>query len=200
MKSIKQTWGKLSRGAKASVAFFFANIVTKGIIYITTPLYTRLLTPEEYGQATLFFTWVEVLGIVAMFCLHYGVFNNGMLDYPEERGEYSFSMLALSNVITLGFTVVLLCLYPVLKTVLDMELPLLLLMCALFLFQPAFNFFVARQRYELQYKETVIWTVVGRPRASFAVPNSLSVMAAGSVTAVTCRLTTVTGTACVTVL
>ena len=147
------------QGAKASMAFFLASIITKGIAYITTPLYTRLLSPEEYGQVSVYLTWVQVFGIVAMFCLSYGVFNNGMIDYPEKRNEYSFSMLILSNIITLCFAGVMLCFFPLLKEWLDMDLPLLVLMLVMFMVQPAYNFWATRQRYELKYKWTVIWSI-----------------------------------------
>ena len=156
----------LPKGVKASIAFFFASIITSGIAYIVTPIYTRILSPEVYGQTSVFLTWVSLLGYVAMFCLSYGVFNNGMVDYPDKRDEYSFSMLILSNIITLVFTAILIALYPVIKSYLEMEFPLVLLMCTLFLFQPAYNFWIAKQRYELKYKTTVIWTVV----CAFASP------------------------------
>lgn len=150
----------LPQGIRASIAFFFANIITKGIAYITTPLYTRFLTTEEYGQVQIFLTWVNVFGTIAMFCLSAGVFNNGMIDHPTERNEYSYSMLILSNLITIGFYIVLLCLYPFIKDWIGLDMNLVLLMGAIFLFQPAYNFWIARQRYELKYKMTVIWTVV----------------------------------------
>lgn len=150
----------MPQGAKASIAFFIASLVTKGIGYITTPLFTRLLSAEEFGQVSVYLTWLQVFGIVAMFCLSYGVFNNGMVDYPEQRDEYSFSMLMLSNVISLCFSGILLSIYPWLQKWIDMDLPLLILMCVIFIFQPAYNFWTAKQRYELKYRGTVFWTIL----------------------------------------
>ena len=118
------------------------------------------MSVEEYGQVSVYLTWVQIFGIVAMFCLSYGVFNNGMVDHPERRDEYSLSMLVLSNIITLCFTGIMLCLFPFIKEWLDMDLPLLILMCVLFMVQPAYNFWTAKQRYEFKYKWTVIWSVV----------------------------------------
>ena len=149
----------LPQGVKASIAFFLANVITKGIGYITTPLYTRLLTTDQYGQTSVFLTWLQVFGIVAMFCLSYGVFNNGMIDYPDKRDEYSLSMLALSNIITVCFSGIILCIYPLISKYLKMSFPLLVLMCIVFLFQPAYNFWMAKQRYELKYKLTVFWSL-----------------------------------------
>lgn len=159
MKRLIVYIGSLSQGVKASVALFFATVVTKGIAYITTPLYTRLLTAEEFGQTSVFLTCENLFGIVAMFCLSYGVFNNGMLDHTDHRDEYSFSMLVLSNLITVCTFGLLLCFYPQLRQWIGLDWPLMLLMGAIFMLQPAYNFWTSRQRYELRYKATVFWTI-----------------------------------------
>ena len=157
--TIRKKTKKIHKGIKASAAFFAANILVKGIAYLSTPVYTHLLNPYEYGYVSVFFTWVQIFGIVAMFCLAYEVFNNGMLDYPDKRDEYSFSMLILSNIITLCFSAVIILAYPHIKNIIGLELPFIVLMCVFFLTQPAYNFWIARQRYEYKYKTTVFWTV-----------------------------------------
>ena len=151
---------RMPASAKASIAFLFSSIITKGIAYITTPIYTLVLTSTEYGQVSVFLTWLHLFGIIAMFCLSMGVFNNGMLDFPDKRDEYSFSMLILSNIITVVFSVILFLLYPAIRNWVGMDYPLLALMVGVFMFQPAYNFWVARQRYEYKYKFVVLWAIV----------------------------------------
>ena len=157
LKKIKES----SPASKAAIAFFISTLITKGIAYLTTPIYTRLLTTEEYGQVSVYLTWMQVFGIVAMFCLSYGVFNNGMVDYPDKRDDYSFSMLILSNIITISFFGVVLALYPLISSFLDMDIPLLILMLVIFLVQPAYNFWCVRQRYEYKYKMVLVWSIAG---------------------------------------
>ena len=160
MKKLFEKLKSLPAGVKASVAFFLASVVTKGIAYIVTPIYTRILSPEVYGQTTIFTTWLEIFGIVAMFSLSAGVFNNGMVDHPEKRDEFSFSMLVLSNIITLFFSILLLSLYPFIQEFIGLDYAFIFLMCVVFLFQPAYNFWSARQRYELKYKASIFWTIL----------------------------------------
>ena len=156
IKSIKN----MPKGVKSSIALFFASLISKGIAYITTPIFTRMLSPSEYGQVSVFLTWQNIFGIVAMFCLMNGVFNNGMVDYPEERDNYSFSMLILSNIITIVFSIIIFSLFPILNKTLNIELYQLILMCLIYLFQPAYSFWSARQRYELKYKKNVLWSII----------------------------------------
>ena len=56
-------------GVKASIAFFIASLISNGISYITTPIFTRLLTSAEYGQVSVYFTCFQIFGTVAMFAL-----------------------------------------------------------------------------------------------------------------------------------
>ena len=137
---------------RASLAFFIMSVIEKSLVFITSPIYTRMLTQSEYGQVSVFLSWQSMLGIVAMFCLSYGVFNNGMMDYEQDRDGYSFSMLILSNVITLVCGIILFLTYPYIRPVLGIDIPLLSLMFFIFFTQPAFNFWMSRQRFEYKYK------------------------------------------------
>lgn len=160
MKSLINKLRSIPKGVKASIAFFIASIVSTGMSYITTPIFTRLLSSDEYGQVSVFMTWMSVFGIIAMFCLSAGVFNNGMIDFKEDRAGYSFSMLTLSNIITIGFGIVLTLLYPLIKKIINIDIPLLIIMFLVFLTRPAYSFFIARKRYEYEYKPALISSII----------------------------------------
>ena len=49
MNRLVNKWHSTAPGVKASIAIFFANLITKGISYLTSPIFTRILTTEEYG-------------------------------------------------------------------------------------------------------------------------------------------------------
>lgn len=151
---------KLSQGIKASIAFFFASVISSGITYIVTPIYTRILSTQEYGYVSVYLTWQEIFGILAMFCLSYGVFNNGMMDFPDERDDYSFSMLILSNIITCIFALIVLLTLKWTYKFLKIDIPLLLLMLIYFITLPAYNFWTARQRFEYKYKKVVFVSII----------------------------------------
>ena len=159
MEGIKRLWRSIPRAGKASFALFLANTVTAGIAYITTPLYTRLLTADEYGQVSVFLSWKQIFGIVAMFSLAGGVFNNGMVDYPKKRDEFSLSMLGLSNAITLIVCSALLVCYQFVKHWIGLDAILILLMTGTFILRPAYEFWCSRQRYELKYKAMTVWII-----------------------------------------
>jgi len=160
VKSLITKIRSLPKGVKASLGYFFASVITSGIAYITTPIYTRLLPSDVFGHVSVFLTWQQILGIIAMFSLQAGVFNNGMLQYSDDRDGYTYSMLLLSNTITIAFGVLFAILYPYISSLIRIEPILLCLMMTVFLTQPAYNFWTSRQRYEYKYKKTVIVTIM----------------------------------------
>ena len=152
-------WQNMSAPSKASIVFLMVSIIQKGLAYLTTPLYTNLLTTDEYGQVSLFLTWFHLIGIVAMFSLQAGVFNNGMLEYKQDRDSYMYSMLVLSNIITIVTGCILIGGYSLWGKYIKLDMPLIFLMIALFLTQPAMNFWQSRQRFEYKYKMLAIATL-----------------------------------------
>ena len=151
---------KMPKGVRASLSFFVASLITSGISYLTTPIYVRMLSSDDFGKVSLFLTWFQIIGIIAMFCLSYGVFNRGLLDHKEDRDSYSFSLLVFSNIITLCVFGILLCCYPLYEKYISFPFSFVVLMLFMCVFQPAFNFWIARQRYELKSKGVLVWSII----------------------------------------
>ena len=159
VKMVIDRFKNSSPGVKSSLAFAVASAVSAGISYLTTPIFTRMLSSAEYGEVTVYLTWQSIFAIVAMFSLNYGVFNNGMMDYSDDRDNYSFSMLGLSNVVTICFGLIILLGKVTVPSLIVIEDKYLLLMFTVFLFQPAYNFWLARQKYEYNYKPALIASI-----------------------------------------
>lgn len=157
--NIKQKFSNLPSGVKTAAAFLAASIISKGMSFITTPIFTRLMSSEEYGQVSLFTTWLTVLGILAMFSLDKGVYNVGMMQYKNDRAGFSFSLLALSNIITLAVGIIVMSMHRYIEQYLGIDQYLLMLMFAVFLTQPAYTYFIARNRFEYKYKPVLISSV-----------------------------------------
>lgn len=164
-------FSKLALPVKASIAFLIVNIIQKAWAFLSTPIFTRLLLPEQYGIVATYYSYLELFGIIAMFCLQGGVFNNGMVEYSDKRNEFSFSMLVLSNIITTVSFMIVLTIYPLLNCQLGLGMPLLILMFSYFYLQPAFGFWSSKQRYEYEYKYLSIYSIL-----IAIVPTTLSII------------------------
>ena len=139
---------------KASIVYVAAGFLQRGITLISGPIFTRLLSQEDYGVLMLFNTWYELIGIVAMLSLSAGVYNNGLLKYQEDRDIFTASLLALSNAATIFVAGVFFLFYDSLAWMIGLSENLLQLMFLCFFFSPALIFWTTRQRFEYQYKNS----------------------------------------------
>ncbi len=147
-----QAFQQMSVQVRASMAFMAVNFMQKGISFLTAPIFTRLLTTEEYGKITVYASWLDVIGIFAMFGLCNNVFYNGITEFKKDRNRFVFSMLTLSNLITL---LVFAAVWTVNKYVfrfLQVSDHLILFMFFTFLLEPAFEFWKTRQRFDFKYR------------------------------------------------
>ncbi len=137
---------------KASMAFMAVNFMQKGISFLTAPIFTRLLTTNEYGVITIYSSWLDVIGIFAMFGLYNNVYCRGILEFKEDQKNFTFSLLSLSNIITLLTFAVVWMVNKYLFTFLEVPDTLIFFMFFSFLLEPAFEFWKTDQRFDYKYK------------------------------------------------
>ena len=51
------------RALKSGVWYTFCNFLLKSLGFLTTPIFARLLTKEEYGNFTNYQSWLSVVAI-----------------------------------------------------------------------------------------------------------------------------------------
>ena len=160
LKNFYQKFNKLGAGQKSAIAFMFASLIQQGISFLITPLFTRILSTEEFGVVTVYNSWVEMIGTVAMLSLSSGIFNVGMVDFEDERDSFTSALLGLSNVATILTMILFLAGSILFPSVISMPKSLYILMLIYFIFYPATRFWTARQRYEYKYKKLTIITIL----------------------------------------
>lgn len=78
----------LPKVLKNSTLYSFASFFQKGIGFFLLPLFTRYLTPEDYGVMNLLTSIVGFLSIMIMFSLH-GAARRYHFSYETEEGKAS---------------------------------------------------------------------------------------------------------------
>ena len=81
MGMIRKLLGKynsLSVQIRATIWFFVCSVLQRGISVITTPIFTRLLSTEEYGQFSVFNSWLSIAQIIVTLQLSAGVYREGI--------------------------------------------------------------------------------------------------------------------------
>ena len=101
MRSPLRRYKTLAKPARAVLWFLLCGIVQKGIGIIVTPVFTRIMTTEEYGLYTLFNSWLEILGVVLTLRLSYGVFIQGLVRYDHDKDRYTSALQGLTTLLVL---------------------------------------------------------------------------------------------------
>ena len=156
LKKLLAKYRQIPVGVKAALWFTVCNIAQKGISFITTPIFTRILTTEQYGEFTLYSSWQGIITIFATLNLFYGVYNNGMTKFSEDRPRFTSSLQGLSTVITLFVAAIYLCSMEFWNQLLGLSTLYMLTMFVELLAIPAFNFWSASQRYDYRYKGLIV--------------------------------------------
>lgn len=152
IRKIKEKYNKIPLPAKAGMFFLICTVLQNGLNIISLPIFTRLLSKEQYGLSSTYFAWNELFAIVCTFRFSYGVFDKGMIKYKEEKDIFESSLLGLSMTIT-GISF---CVFVVFRDVIMGWLNLSFGLCvSLFcyqLFAPALMFWTNRSKFDYNYK------------------------------------------------
>lgn len=146
----------LSAEVKATIWFFVCNILQNGISMLTIPIFTRLLSTEEYGIYSSYTSWLNIFAIFTTFKLNYGVFNKGMTKYKNQKAEYTATMQTITSMLSVVFGLSYLFFQDTFNSWTELPTAIMILMIVELLFNPAISFWSLYQRYELKYKSVVI--------------------------------------------
>lgn len=162
-KFIKSLWDKYKKiplAVKATVAFFICSILQKAISFITIPIFTRLLTTEQYGQYTLYISWLQIFTIITTLRLNFGVFNKGMTKYRDDKDAYTSTMQGITTILTTVFLIVYIVFRKYINNITELSTFITLAMFLELYLEPAISFWTIRQRYDFKYKSVVLVTLL----------------------------------------
>ena len=100
--SIKIVRGDTRLAVKVGAWYFVSTFLVKGITFITTPFFARLMSSEAYGEFSNYANWQAILLIIVSLELH-TTMNRAYYDYAEEYDEYSSTMIISSLIISFVF-------------------------------------------------------------------------------------------------
>ena len=127
---------------------------------ITTPIFTRLLTTQEYGEFNVFNSWLSIVTVFVTLNLYNGVFTRGLVKYEEDRDRYASALQGMCTLcILIGFAI-----YGVAHDFwnhfFEMTTTQALLMFIMIWATAVFNFWSVSQRVDFKYRALVIITLI----------------------------------------
>lgn len=160
MKKLIDKYKMLPAPAKASLWFIVCGFLQKGIAFLTTPVFTRIMSEEAYGQYSSYMAWMNIFTVIASLNLSAGVYTRGLVKYEDDEGDFSSSMITLSTVcIAIVFLVIMIC-YKVINKFTDLSVFLLIIMFVEIWETAVFHFWSNRERVNYRYKKLVVLTLI----------------------------------------
>ena len=150
----------MSRQLKVVFWFTFVGFLQRGISIITTPIFTRVLSTEDYGLFSVFNAYYTVLVIVATLYLHMGVINNAFVKNPvsNERVVSAFQSLAL---VSSSFAFVFALIFRnQLSELMGLPVIVVMVMFLAFMFVEPYHTWVIYKRYQFDYVKPVVAAIL----------------------------------------
>ena len=144
---------------KASFWFLICSFLQKGIMVIVTPIFTRIMSTQEYGQFGVFNSWMNIMSVFVTMNLFSGMYTRGLVKYENDKKIFSSSLQGLVLLLTSCWTIIYLCFQSNFNSLTSLTTTQTLFMLLLIWTSAAFSFWAAEQRVELRYSALVALTL-----------------------------------------
>ncbi len=143
-----------NKAFKSGIWYTASNFLVKGIGFLTTPIFTRILTKADFGLYNNYVSWLAIATILVTLNLD-STLISARYDYEKKFDEYILSVLALSTVSTIAWLIVTNVFSAAFVALLGMDQIYIDAMLIYLLLFPAVTLFQAKERYLFEYKKTV---------------------------------------------
>lgn len=157
--NIKEKLNAIPLTIKVSTAYAICSILQKCLSFITLPLFTRLLTTEQYGQATIYSSWLGILTIFLTLNLAYGSFQTAMVKYEDKRAEYVASIQGICLLLAGIFLILYIPFRNLWNSWFELPTIFVVLMISEIVFSTSTLLWMGKNRFEFKYKSVVAVTM-----------------------------------------
>lgn len=158
-KKLSQKSANVSTQLKASAAYTVCSVLQRCLSFITLPLFSRILTTDEYGLSTVYSSTMSLLIVFTSLQLPYGTFNTAMVKFEDDRAGYVASVNGLCTILMAIYFAVYFAFRSFWNKWLDLPTVLMIVMGFEMLFSTSINFWMGKQRFEYKYKKVIALTL-----------------------------------------
>ena len=144
---------------KAAVYYFVCQVLLRGMGFLTTPLFTRMMSKAEYGTVANFFSWETILYPILSLNLVSSI-GKARFDYENNNDSFIFSILVACSGACATGGVVFYLFRERFEDLFSMSITHILILCVYIVFLAAFNFHQTQQNVFHQYKSYTAFALV----------------------------------------
>lgn len=144
--------------ARVAMWYLIGDILVKGLSVITTPVFSRILTKQEYGDFSNFTSWESILLILVTLDLGTSI-TRAKYDYGDKINEYISSITAVSTVTTVILYAIIELNSSFFTDLFSMDMFYIRVLFVYFLFQPAYSYMQTKHRMYMKYQFFLLFSV-----------------------------------------
>lgn len=170
---------------KSAMWYTASSVLAKGFVLLLTPIYARIMMPNEYGIYNTFISWLNILAVVLSIDLSTSILR-AKFDYSEhEFNNYLYSVVVFSvlySVFAIGVIGGIIS-EEKLSSILGLNFKYIQMLALVLVFHSMIPIFQAEQRAEIRYKVASFVTVLSGLTA-FLFPVAMSTIMDNALNAV----------------
>ena len=139
------------KALKAGLWYTVCNFVIRGINFLTTPIFTRLLSKADYGAYSNYASWLSLLTILTTLDLYTSVMR-AKFDFEDDLDGFVSSIQVLGTLFTAVCYAVVLAFPAFFENLFGMDMRYIHIMFIYMMVSPSFSILQAKHRQLLKYK------------------------------------------------
>lgn len=152
MKKLLQKYNSMPVQIKASFIYLICLFLSRGISVITTPIYTRLMTTSEYGEFSVYNSWVTIITCFTTLNLSGGVYAQSLVKFRNQKNKFASSFQGLTLTLSLLASVIYIILQRWINPLLGFSTVQMILMFAIIWSTAVHQLWAVEQRTDYKYK------------------------------------------------
>lgn len=144
---------------KSGSSYMLSNILISATSLITAPIFTRLLSTEDYGIASNFAAWLNIGLVVIGLGLPYSI-GNAKVDFPNELNKYLASIQTLGTLMAVTVLLLVIQFKEQVANFMEIDKSLVLVIFIYMLVYPSVIYAQERYKFTLQYKQNIIISII----------------------------------------
>lgn len=136
---------------KAGLWYTVSNFLTRGAIFLTTPIFTRIMSKADIGAYANLNSWYQVLLPIVTLELSASL-GLARFDYKDELDQYTSSTLVIGTGITAVFYMIVMLNMEFFENLFTLDAYAIHIMFIYMMVYPAMQMFQSRSMFEYKYK------------------------------------------------
>ena len=159
MEGIKK-YTELKIPAKASIWYIASSGIARTIGALCTPIFTRLLTPAEYGLYPLYTSWLSVFSVLVTLEMSGSIIYRGFQRFEDQKEDFTSAAIGLISAIFIGFCALYFALHDFVENFTGLDTKISIFMFIEIYGASIISLYLAKAKFEYKYKAVTLLNIL----------------------------------------